>query len=120
MDEISKEPKKDEKGEIIKDQYDEKIETKTLNSMVPLWKKNKKDVTEEDLNSFYKSKFNDYEDPFTSLFINVDGVVKYSSLVYIPSHAPYNLYSENYEKGLDLYSKGIFVKENAKNLSQII
>lgn len=116
MDEISKEPKKDEKGKIIKDQYDEKIETKTLNSMVPLWKKNKKDVTEEDLNSFYKSKFNDYEDPFTSLFINVDGVVKYSSLVYIPSHAPYNLYSENYEKGLDLYSKGIFVKEKCKEL----
>ncbi len=116
MDEIIKEPKKDDKGEVIKDQYDEHVETKTLNSMVPLWKKAKKDVTDKDLNDFYKSKFSDYEDPFTSLFINVDGFVKYNALVYIPAHAPYNLYSENYEKGLDLYSKGIFVKEKCKEL----
>ena len=116
LDEVIKTPKKDEKGEEIKDEYDEKVETKILNSMVPLWKKNKKDVTDEELEKFYKDKFSDYEKPFTSLFLNVDGIVKYNALIFIPSHAPYNLYSENYEKGLDLYSKGIFVKEKCKEL----
>ena len=116
LDEVIKTPKKDEKGEEIKDEFDEKVETKILNSMVPLWKKNKKDVTDEELEKFYKDKFSDYEKPFTSLFLNVDGIVKYNALIFIPSHAPYNLYSENYEKGLDLYSKGIFVKEKCKEL----
>ena len=116
LDEVIKTPKKDEKGEEIKDEYDEKVETKILNSMVPLWKKNKKDVTDEELEKFYKDKFSDYEKPFTSLFLNVDGIVKYNALIFIPSHAPYNLYSENYEKGLDLYAKGIFVKEKCKEL----
>ncbi len=116
LDEVIRTPKKDEKGEEIKDEYDEKVETKILNSMVPLWKKNKKDVTDEELEKFYKNKFSDYEKPFTSLFLNVDGIVKYNALIFIPSHAPYNLYSENYEKGLDLYSKGIFVKEKCKEL----
>ncbi|MCI6614833.1 MAG: molecular chaperone HtpG [Mollicutes bacterium] len=116
LDEVIRTPKKDEKEEEIKDEYDEKVETKILNSMVPLWKKNKKDVTDEELEKFYKDKFSDYEKPFTSLFLNVDGIVKYNALIFIPSHAPYNLYSENYEKGLDLYSKGIFVKEKCKEL----
>ena len=116
LDEVIRTPKKDEKGEEIKDEFDEKVETKILNSMVPLWKKNKKDVTDEELEKFYKDKFSDYEKPFTSLFLNVDGIVKYNALIFIPSHAPYNLYSENYEKGLDLYSKGIFVKEKCKEL----
>ena len=116
LDEVIRTPKKDEKGEEIKNEYDEKVETKILNSMVPLWKKNKKDVTDEELEKFYKDKFSDYEKPFTSLFLNVDGIVKYNALIFIPSHAPYNLYSENYEKGLDLYSKGIFVKEKCKEL----
>ncbi|MCB9498949.1 MAG: molecular chaperone HtpG [Erysipelotrichaceae bacterium] len=109
-------PKKDKDGKEIKDQYEDKKEIKVLNSMIPLWKKNKKDVTEKDMNDFYKSKFGDYEDPLTSLFINVDGMVRYDALVYIPKHAPYNLYSENYEKGLDLYSKGIFIQEKCKAL----
>ncbi len=116
LDEVTKTPKKDEKGEEIKDEFDEVVETKTLNSMIPLWKKNKKDVTDEEMEKFYKDKFSDYEKPFTSLFLNVDGIVKYNALIFIPSHAPYNLYSENYEKGLDLYSKGIFVKEKCKEL----
>jgi len=116
LDETTKKPKLDTDGKEIKDQFDEVIETKTLNSLVPLWKKNKKDVTEAELNEFYKSKFSDYEDPLVSLFINVDGVVSYNSLVFIPAHAPYNLYSENYEKGLDLYSKGIFIKDKCKEL----
>ena len=109
-------PKLDEEGKEIEGQTEEVIEERTLNSMVPLWKKNKKDVTDEELASFYKDKFGEWEDPFTSLFINVDGMISYNALIFIPSHAPYNLYSENYEKGLDLYAKGVFIKEKCKEL----
>ena len=91
-------------------------EEETLNSMLPLWKKNKKDVTEEELNNFYKSKFMDYEDPLVSLFVKVDGNVTYDALIYIPSHAPYNLYSDSFEKGLSLYSKGVFIKDKCAEL----
>ena len=109
-------PKLDEEGKEIEGQTEEVIEERTLNSMVPLWRKNKKDVTDEELASFYKDKFGEWEDPFTSLFINVDGMISYNALIFIPSHAPYNLYSENYEKGLDLYAKGVFIKEKCKEL----
>ena len=91
-------------------------EIETLNSMTPLWKKNKKDVTEEELNEFYKNKFSDYEDPLISLFIKVDGAVSYDALIFIPSHAPYNLYSDSFEKGLSLYSKGVFIKDKCPEL----
>lgn len=116
MEVTTKKEKLDKDGKPIEGEYEDVKEVKTLNSMVPLWKKNKKDVTDEELANFYKSKFNDYSDPLASLFINVDGVISYNALVFIPSHAPYNLYSENYEKGLDLYSKGIFIKEKCKEL----
>ena len=116
FNEIEKTPKKDADGKEIENEYDEKVVTKTLNSMIPLWKKNKKDVTEEDLNKFYKDNFSDYEDPLLSLNLNLEGIVSFNSLVFIPSHAPYDLYSQNYEKGLKLYIKGIFIKEKAKEL----
>ena len=116
MEITTKKEKLDKDGKPIENEYEDVKEVKTLNSMIPLWKKNKNDVTDEELNNFYKDKFSDYSDPFTSLFITVDGVISYNALVYIPSHAPYNLYSENYEKGLDLYSKGIFIKEKCKEL----
>lgn len=116
MDVTRKTPKKDKDGKDIEGQYDESKETKTLNSMIPLWKKNSKDIKDDELNSFYKDKCGDYEDPLFSLPIHVDGVISYDALVFIPSHAPYNLYSDNYEKGLDLYSKGIFIKEKCKEL----
>ncbi len=116
MLETSTKPKLDKKGNEIEGETEEVTEDKTLNSMIPLWKKNKKDVKDKELNDFYKDKFADYDDPLCSLFINVDGVITYNALIYIPSHAPYDLYSENYEKGLDLYSKGIFIKEKCKEL----
>lgn len=112
----SSKPKKDKDGKDIEGKYEDVIEEKTLNSMIPLWKKNKKEVSEDDLKSFYKEKFNDYEDPLLSLFVKVDGVVSYSALLFIPSHAPYNLYSENYEKGLQLYAKNIFIKDKCPEL----
>lgn len=116
MNETTKTPKLDENGKEIEGQFDEKTETKTLNSMIPLWKKNKKDVTDEDLNKFYKDNFMDYEDPLLALNLNVEGMVSFNSLVFIPSHVPYDLYSQNYEKGLKLYIKGIFIKDKAKEL----
>lgn len=116
MDLIIERNKKDENGNDIKGETIKEVETHTLNSMIPLWKKNKKDVTDDELNQFYKTKFSEWEDPFTSLFINVDGMISYNALVFIPCHAPYNLYSDSYEKGLDLYAKGIFIKEKCKEL----
>ena len=109
-------PKLDKDGNEIKGETEEVKEEQTLNSMVPLWKKNKKDVTDEELNKFYKDKFMDFEDPAISLFVSVDGKITYNSLLFIPSHVPYNLYSENYEKGLQLYSKGVFIKDKAPEL----
>lgn len=116
MDVTKSVSKKDKDGKDIEGKYDEVIETKVLNSMIPLWKKNKNEVKDEELNEFYKTKFYDYQDPFTSLFINVDGMISYNALVYIPSHTPQNLYSDTYEKGLDLYAKGIFIKDKCKEL----
>lgn len=109
---------------VAKDNKDEKDFTdgeeqtviKTLNSMIPLWKKNKSEVKEEDLNSFYKANFNDFDDPLLSINLNVEGMVSFNSLIFVPSHIPYDLYSQNYEKGLKLYIKGIFIKEKAKEL----
>ena len=96
--------------------YHDETTLKTLNSMIPLWKKNKSEVSEEELNNFYKNKFNEYEDPFTSIFVNVEGMISYNSLLFIPKKAPYNLYSEKYEKGLQLYTKGVFIMDKCKDL----
>ena len=116
MEVTNKVAKKDKDGKEIPNEFEEQKETKTLNSMVPLWKKPKSQVSDEDLNNFYKNKFNDYEDPFFSLYIKAEGLLEYNALIFVPSHAPYNLYSENYEKGLDLYVKGVFIKDHAKEL----
>ena len=106
----------DKDGKEIEGKREEYFEEETLNSMIPLWKKNKSEVKDDELNDFYKSKFNDYEDPLVSLFVNVDGKITYDALLYIPSHAPYDLYSDSYEKGLQLYSKGVFIKDKCKEL----
>ncbi len=116
MNVIEKTPKLDKDGKEISGEFDDKEVEKTLNSMIPLWKKNKKDVTEEDLNKFYKDNFMDFEDPLVSLNLNVEGVVSFNSLLFISSRIPYGLYSQNFEKGLKLYIKGIFIKDKCKEL----
>ncbi len=116
MEETHNEPDKDENGKEIEGKTHEVKEVKTLNKMIPLWKKNKKDVTQEELNEFYKNKFYDFEDPIDSIFINVEGMLSYNALVFIPSHAPYDLYQDTYERGLDLYAKGVFIKDKCKEL----
>ena len=107
---------KDENGKEIEGKTHEVVTDTILNSMIPLWKKPKSEVTDEKLNEFYKTHFDDYEDPLISLYVKTEGVISYSAILYIPAHAPYNLYSDSYEKGLALYSKGIFVQEKCKEL----
>ena len=91
-------------------------ELKTLNSMVPIWKKNKKDVKEEEYNDFYADKFYDYEKPLKVIKSDVEGLTSYSSLLFIPSHDPYNYYTKDYEKGLMLYSKGVMIMDKCSDL----
>ncbi|MDD4076689.1 MAG: molecular chaperone HtpG [Bacilli bacterium] len=109
-------PKLDDEGKAISGKYEEIKEIETLNSMTPIWKKRKSEVTEEELNDFYKQKYYDSQDPIATIFINIEGAVNYTALVYIPKKPPYDLYSEKYEKGLQLYSKGVFIMEKCKEL----
>ena len=98
------------------DEYEKYSELETLNSMVPLWKRNKSELTDDDYNSFYKEKFFDFSDPAKVIHTNVEGVVSYTSLLFIPSKAPYNYYSKDYEKGLQLYSSGVLIMEKCADL----
>lgn len=109
-------PKLDKDGKEIEGKKETVLEDEVLNSMTPLWKRNKSDVKDEELNSFYKEKFQDFEDPLLTLFVKVDGNITYDSIVFIPSHEPYNLYANDYEKGLQLYSKGVFIKDKCPEL----
>ena len=106
----------DEENKDTSPTYHDETTLQTLNSMIPLWKKNKNEVSDEDLNNFYKSKFNEYEDPFTTIFTKVEGLLSYNAIIFIPKKAPYNLYSEKYEKGLQLYTKGVFILDKCKEL----
>lgn len=98
------------------EEYEDVIENKTLNSMVPLWKRAKKDIKEEEYNEFYKDKFNDFNDPLKVMHNSVEGNVSYDSLLFIPSQTPMNYYSQDYEKGLQLYSRGVFIMDKASDL----
>lgn len=97
-------------------EYESVMENTTLNSMVPIWQKAKKDVTEEEYNSFYKEKFFDFEDPIATIHASVEGAVTYKALLYIPSKAPYDFYTKDFKKGLQLYSSGVMIMENCADL----
>lgn len=116
MNVVHSHPKLDKDGKPIENEYEEETKLETLNSMIPLWKRNKNEVTPEQLNEFYKNKFMDYEDPLLSLFVSVEGLISYNALVFIPAHAPFDLYSDKYKKGLQLYSKGVFIQEQCDEL----
>ena len=98
------------------DEYETYKEVITINSMIPLWKRNKKDITEEEYNNFYSDKYFDYEKPLDVLHFNIEGNVNYNALLYIPSHAPYNYYSKEYEKGLQLYTNGVLIMDKCSEL----
>ncbi len=114
--EMDMESTKVKEGTEEKPEYETVIERKTLNSMVPIWQKAKKDVTKEEYNNFYKEKFFDFEDPLLTITTSVEGVVTYKALLYIPAKTPYNYYTKEYEKGLQLYSSGVMIMENCPDL----
>ena len=99
-----------------KPEYETYEEVETLNSMIPLWQKPKQDVTEAEYNQFYKDKFYDFEDPAAVIHVSVEGVVTYKALLYIPSKAPYDFYTKDYKKGLQLYSSGVMIMEHCEDL----
>ncbi len=92
------------------------LELETINSMLPIWKKNKSEVTDEELNNFYKNKFLDYQDPLTSIFVNVEGMLTYNALLFIPKKPMFDFYPDKNEKGLQLYTKGVFILDKCKDL----
>jgi len=99
-----------------KPEYEQVEEIETLNSMVPLWKKPKADVTEENLKEFYKNEFHDYTDPLKSVYAKIEGMVTYDTLLYFPSRAPYDYYSKDYKKGVKLYCNGVMIMEKCEEL----
>lgn len=111
---------KDSDVEKEDDENEEKdavnAEFETLNSMTPLWRKSKSDITDEDYHKFYKDKFHDWEDPAKVIHMQAEGNLSYQALLFIPGKTPFNFYSNEYEKGLQLYSKGVFIMEKAKEL----
>ena len=105
-----------EGGDPEKPEYETYEEVETLNSMIPLWQKPKKDVTAEEYNQFYKDKFYDFEDPAAVIHVSVEGAVTYKALLYIPSKAPYDFYTKDFKKGLQLYSSGVMIMEHCEDL----
>ena len=106
---------KDENGNP-KVEYETTKSIDTLNSMVPIWKRNKKDVTDEEYKSFYKEKFYDYAEPLRVIHQKAEGTTEYQALLYIPSHAEFNYYSKDFERGLQLYSSGVMIMERCADL----
>lgn len=105
-----------EENKDAEPEYETVSEVKTLNSMVPLWKRNKKDITKEEYDEFYKDKFDDFNAPQKVIHTSVEGNVSFDALLFIPSKAPYNYYSADYQKGLQLYSRGVFIMDKAEEL----
>ena len=96
--------------------YETVMEMETLNSMVPLWQKAKKDVTEEEYNGFYQDKFYDYTKPLATIHTSAEGTVSYKALMYIPAKAPFDFYTKDYKRGLQLYSSGVMIMESCEDL----
>lgn len=109
VEQDNKDEKKEPKYEKVK--YDE-----TLNSMIPIWKKNKSEVTDEDYNNFYQEKFGDFQKPLKVIRTSVEGDVSYTALLYIPSHLPYDYYTKDFKRGLQLYSNGVLIMDKCEDL----
>ena len=109
-------PKPEDAGEDYKPEYETHREWETLNSMVPIWQRPKSEVKPEEYNEFYKEKFGDWEDPLAVIHVKAEGAVEYTALLFIPAHAPFNYYSRDYEKGLQLYSSGVLIMDKCPDL----
>lgn len=99
-----------------KDEYEDVTKEETLNSMIPLWKKDKNKITGEEYNNFYQSKFYDYENPIKVIHTSVEGMTSYKAILFLPAHAPFDYYSKEYEKGLALYSNGVLIMDKCSDL----
>ena len=106
----------DEKKEPKAPKYEEYTEMETLNSMVPIWQRAKKDVTAEEYEAFYREKFFDYNKPLRVIHSSAEGSVSFKALLYIPSKAPYDFYTKDFKRGLQLYSSGVMIMENCEDL----
>ncbi len=113
--EVTKSRKKADSPED-KPEYEDYTEMETLNTMVPLWQRNKKDVTQEEYDSFYREKFYDYNKPLRVIHSSAEGAVSFKALLYIPSKAPFDFYTKDYKRGLQLYSSGVMIMENCEEL----
>lgn len=114
--EIEEQPKDEEGKPIEGAEKIKRTELRTLNSMQPLWTKNKSEIKQEDYNDFFKNLFHEWEEPMEVLHNKAEGTVEYTSLLFIPSHAPYNLYHTDYEPGVQLYSRHVFIMDKCKDL----
>ncbi len=113
--EVTKSRKKEDSPEDHPE-YEQYKEMETLNSMVPLWQKNSKDVTEEEYNRFYREKFYDFNPPIRTIHMNAEGMVSFKALLYVPGKAPYDFYTKDFKRGLQLYSSGVMIMENCEEL----
>ena len=109
-------PKPEDAGEDYKPEWETVKEWKTINSMVPLWQRPKAQVKPEEYNSFYKEKFMDWQDPLAVIHTSAEGAVTYKALLYIPEKAPYDFYTREYQKGLQLYSSGVLIMDKCADL----
>ena len=109
-------PEPDPKPEDYKPEWETYTELETLNSMVPIWKKQKSEVTDEEYANFYKEKFGDYTDPARVIVSRTEGTANYNALLFVPSHRPYDFYTKDYEKGLALYASGVLIMEKCADL----
>lgn len=106
----------EKKKEDYKPEYESYSEDDVLNSMVPLWRKNKSELSDDDYNSFYKEKFFDYENPLKTIHTSADGMLSYTALLFIPSHAPFDYFTKDYKKGLSLYTNGVMIMDKCEDL----
>ena len=109
--EVTKSRKKEDS-----DEYEQYSEEETLNSMVPIWQRSSKDVSEEEYNSFYREKFFDYSKPMRTIHMSAEGTVSFKALLYVPGKAPYDFYTKDFKRGLQLYSAGVMIMENCEEL----
>ncbi len=109
-------PAPDPKPEDYTPEWEEYTELETLNSMVPIWKKQKSEVSDEEYNEFYKSRFGDYADPARVIVSRTEGTANYNALLFVPGHRPYDFYTKEYEKGLALYASGVLIMEKCADL----
>lgn len=98
------------------DEYEDVTHEQTINTMVPIWKKNKSELTDEDYENFYNEKHYGYDKPLKHIHINVDGTIRYNAILYIPENAPHNYYTREFEKGLELYSNGVLIMDKCADL----